>query len=88
MSMCEISEVAAIAQALRTCYSDELIEAVRALLAQEESNEASQMLHEIMDLEAEKAALLVIIKKHEQRAWREDVRHAREQERAWRRRIV
>ena len=82
MSMCEINEVAAIAQALGTCWSSELIEAVRALLAQEEADKTSQMLHEIMDLEDEKAAILAIIKKHEQRERREAARYARERERA------
>lgn len=81
-SMCEINEVAAIVQALGTCYPSELIEAFRVLLAQEEADEAFRLLNEIVDLETEKAAILVIIKKHEQRAQREAARYARERERA------
>lgn len=82
MSMCEINEVAGIARALGTCWSSELIEAVRALLAQEEADEASRALQEILDLESEKETVLVIIKRLERQSQREAVSYALERERA------
>lgn len=74
-------ELACIAEAFGTAYGMSVIEAAEALQRLADFDTICGMMQEILDLESEKAATIVLLKKCERREWREATRYACDRER-------